>query len=177
MDNREAKPDDAEAIALLHAESWRLHYRGAYRDEFLDGDVAQDRLDTWRERFSAARHDQFVVLAEDAGRLVGFACAYGREDEEWGTLLDNLHVVADGQGRGTGAELVTRVGAWCRAEYPDRGLYLWVLEQNVRARGFYSRMGARDCGGAQFVPPGGGRIDSRRYAWASLDDIPSLRSG
>ena len=32
------------------------------------------------------------MVAEEAGRVLGFACAYGREDERWGTLLDNLHV-------------------------------------------------------------------------------------
>ncbi len=174
MRYREAKSDDADAVARLHAESWRLHYRGAYRDDFLDGDVVQDRLDTWRERFSTSSRDQFVVLAEEDGRLVGFACAYGREDAEWGTLLDNLHVVPERHGRGTGAGLVTRIGAWCRAEHPDDGLYLWVLDQNDKARGFYSRMGARDCGGAQFVAPGGGLIDSRRYAWTSLGDLPPV---
>ena len=31
---------DANAIAALHADSWRRHYRGAYSDAFLDGDVA-----------------------------------------------------------------------------------------------------------------------------------------
>jgi GNAT superfamily N-acetyltransferase len=177
MDYREATPEDARAIALLHAESWRRHYRGAYRDEFLDGDVAQDRLDTWRERFSPPAHNQFVVLAEEERRLVGFACAYGREDGEWGTLLDNLHVVPEAQGRGTGARLVTRVAEWCRANYPECGLYLWVLEENDKAQRFYARMGARDCGAAQFVPPGGGQIDSRRYAWTSLDDIPPDQGG
>ncbi len=175
MHYREATPDDVAAIALLHAESWKLHYRGAYRDDFLDGDVEQDRRTVWQERFAPLPENQFVVLAEDAGCLVGFACAYGREDEKWGTLLDNLHVVPDGHGRGTGAGLMTRVGAWCRANYSDCGLYLWVLEQNDKARVFYARMGGRDCGGAQFVPPGGGQIDSRRYAWASLDDIPPVR--
>jgi hypothetical protein len=27
----------------LHADSWRRHYRGAYADAFLDGDVLADR--------------------------------------------------------------------------------------------------------------------------------------
>jgi hypothetical protein len=37
---RAAGQDDAHAIAELHADSWRRHYRGAYSDAFLDGDVA-----------------------------------------------------------------------------------------------------------------------------------------
>lgn len=39
---RLAVPDDAEAVAMLHATSWRRHYRGAYSDAFLDGDVVAE---------------------------------------------------------------------------------------------------------------------------------------
>jgi hypothetical protein len=49
---RAARPDDAEKVALLHADSWRRHYRGAYADSFLDSDVVADRRSVW---FVAAR--------------------------------------------------------------------------------------------------------------------------
>jgi hypothetical protein len=50
---RAATGADAMAVATLHAESWRVHYRGAYRDEYLDGDVIQDRIRVWEERLSS----------------------------------------------------------------------------------------------------------------------------
>jgi hypothetical protein len=40
---RAAGSDDAGKIALLHADSWRRNFRGAYADSFLDGDVVTDR--------------------------------------------------------------------------------------------------------------------------------------
>jgi hypothetical protein len=49
---RVATGADAMAVATLHAESWRAHYRGAYRDEYLDGEVVQDRIRVWKERLS-----------------------------------------------------------------------------------------------------------------------------
>lgn len=49
---RMAGPDDAERVALLHADSWRRHYRGAYSDSFLDGDVVADRLSVWSVRLA-----------------------------------------------------------------------------------------------------------------------------
>jgi GNAT superfamily N-acetyltransferase len=165
---------DAEAVAKLHAESWRNAYRGAYRDEFLDGDVFDERAEVWRERLCEPRSSQFVLIAEDAAQIAGFACAYGGDDPQWGTLLDNLHVRRALQRQGLGARLVCRVGVWCRAEYPDCGLYLWVLEQNDRARAFYERMGARDRGGARFDAPGGGEIQSRRCAWSTLAEVAAL---
>lgn len=168
---REAGPADAGAVAGLHAESWRTHYRGAYRDAYLDGDVFADRLQVWRARLSRPPRNQLVVLAEQRGELVGFACAYGAEDPTWGSLLDNLHVRSAHQGRGIGERLVAEVAAWCRERHPRGGLYLWVLHQNHRARRFYERLGARDCGGEHSAPPGGGRIHGRRYAWAQVPDL------
>ena len=47
---RLAASDDAQAVADLHARSWRRHYRGAYSDAFLDGDVIADRLAVWADR-------------------------------------------------------------------------------------------------------------------------------
>jgi GNAT superfamily N-acetyltransferase len=169
---REARYEDARAIARLHAESWRVAYRGAYRDEFLDGGVEQDRIDVWEQRLSAPAPNQLVVLAEEEdARLVGFACAYGADDARWGTLLDNLHVRRDRHRSGTGTRLVSEVATWCRARYPDCGLYLWVLERNDQARRFYERLGATDRGGELSVPPGGGQVQSRRYAWTALADV------
>jgi hypothetical protein len=34
---RQAGPGDAKTVALLHADSWRRYFRGAYADSFLDG--------------------------------------------------------------------------------------------------------------------------------------------
>jgi GNAT superfamily N-acetyltransferase len=133
---REATRVDAMAIATLHAESWRAHYRGAYRDEYLDGDVVEDRIHVWEGRLSAPAPNEFVVLAEEGDDLIGFACVYGGHDETWGSFLDNIHVRPDRQGRGFGAGLMGEVAAWCRANYADWGLYLWVLEQNHRAQRF-----------------------------------------
>ena len=135
------------AVATLHAESWRAHYRGAYRDEYLDGEVVQDRIRVWKERLSTPVPNQFVVLAEEDDDLIGFACAYGGHEETWGSLLDNIHVRPEHQRRGVGAALVAEVAAWCRANYAGCGLYLWVLEQNRPAQRFYQRLGASDQGG------------------------------
>src|SRR5205814_8591062 len=89
---RRATSEDRLAIAGLHAESWRHTYRGAYRDEFLDGPVFDDRRAAWETRLSEPPANQFVGVAEAEGRIVGLACAYGGAEEPWGTLLANIHV-------------------------------------------------------------------------------------
>ncbi len=167
---RLATRDDAPAIAALHADSWRTAYRGALTDAFLDGDLDHDRMDVWEKRLSAPTANQVVIVAEEDGRIIGFACAFGEKDERLGTLLDNIHVRRDLHRQGLGKCLVSAVADWGRTKYPDDGLYLSVLEQNAQARRFYESLGATDREGGTWIPPGGGSVPVRRYAW-SRDDL------
>jgi ribosomal protein S18 acetylase RimI-like enzyme len=167
---RRAGADDAEAIALLHAESWRRHYRGAYSDAFLDGDVVADRLAVWTERLREPDPRRCTILAEDSG-LVGFANTFFDEDPTWGALLDNLHVAGRHKRRGIASRLLALTAA-AVTERPERsGLTLWVLEQNVEARAFYEARHGRCVGRDVVSPPGGiasrvtGSAAKLRYAW------------
>jgi GNAT superfamily N-acetyltransferase len=155
---------------LLHAESWRAHYRGAYSDAYLDGPVYDDRAKVWRTRMTSPPDGQYVVVAEEDDALVGFACAYGADDDRWGTLLDNLHVRPDVQRSGIGRHLVAEIARWCAEHYPEHGLYLWVLAQNDNARRFYAGIGGRDVGGERRAASAGGGLinEIRRIAWAEL---------
>ncbi|NOK60163.1 MAG: GNAT family N-acetyltransferase [Chloroflexi bacterium AL-W] len=81
MNIRTATMEDAEAIALLHAESWRSAYRGMFKEEFLDRYVVEDRKDIWHQRFAAPQNNQIVLVAEEDPELCGFACAFGNEDK------------------------------------------------------------------------------------------------
>ena len=46
IEYRSAELSDANAIANLHARSWREHYRGSFDDAFLDGDLVGERRQT-----------------------------------------------------------------------------------------------------------------------------------
>jgi GNAT superfamily N-acetyltransferase len=162
---RVATASDAAVIAALHAASWRTTYRGALSDAYLDGDVLSERRTVWRERLETPAANQWVVVAEAAGEVVGFACAYGAKDERFGTELDNLHVRSDRQSGGIGAHLLRAVAEWCAATHPDVGLYLWVLTRNGRARDFYARLGADDAGADVWLPPDGSPVPVRRCVW------------
>ena len=53
---------DAAAIALLHAQSWRIAYRGLLADEYLDEHVLGDRTSFWSTRFNAPEPERRRVL-------------------------------------------------------------------------------------------------------------------
>ena len=167
---RLAGPADAAAVANLHADSWRRHYRGAYSDAFLDGDVFADRLAVWTDRLREPDPRRCTILAED-GSLVGFANTLFDDDPTWGALLDNLHV-ADGRRRRGIASRLLALTAEAVMERPERtGLYLWVLEQNVEAQAFYEARGGRCVGRGLVSAPGGiacrvtGSPAKLRFAW------------
>jgi ribosomal protein S18 acetylase RimI-like enzyme len=83
-----------------------------------------------REHFGGIVEGQEVWVAEEDGRILGFASL--TEDE-----LTNLYVDADAHGRGVGTALLDRA----KERRPD-GFRFWVFQQNERARRFYERHGA-----------------------------------
>jgi GNAT superfamily N-acetyltransferase len=167
---RRAGVEDAIAIAALHADSWQRHYRGAYSDVFLDGDVRDDRETVWRQRLAARDGGSRTVVAENDAGLVGFAHGIFDSDPTWGALLDNLHVRAGHKRKGVGTELLASIAE--AAVERETLLYLWVLEQNADARAFYESRGATCVGRAPVEAPGGvasrltGTPTKLRYAWS-----------
>lgn len=146
---RPMQADDADAVAFLHATSWRSAYRGIVPDSFLDNDVFADRQAVWRERLQTSpAASAFGVVAEDeSGRMIGFAYVLPGHDPVYGTLVDNLHVHPELKGGCIGRKLLQAV---VHELGPDHAqpLHLWVLDQNEAAKRFYARMGA------EFIDPG-----------------------
>lgn len=163
-DFRLAGHSDARAIAALHADSWRRHYRGVYSDAFLDGDVAVDRLAVWTDRLGQSDPGSCTMLAEDGSGLIGFAHTVFDEDPMWGALLDNIHVAHTRERRGVGSGLLARIAEVVAGRPHRTGLCLWVNEQNIDAQAFYEAHGARRVERAMSVPPEGspaGLMDRR----------------
>ncbi|MGH9096910.1 MAG: GNAT family N-acetyltransferase [Acidimicrobiales bacterium] len=166
-DFREASARDVEAIASLHADSWQRHYRGAYLDSFLDGDVVADRQAVWTERLTQPGEGQFTIVAELDGVVVGFVHMILDADPTWGTLLDNLHVTNDLKRHGIGTRLLVESARGLVKRQPAGGFYLWVLDQNKAAQSFYAaRGGARVETMVRGPFPGGGNALGHRIAWS-----------
>lgn len=163
---REATPADAEAVARLHVESWQSAYRGVLSDEYLEKHAHRERKAAWQERFSKDfQKPIFVRVAELAGELVGFVCVFPEEDPVYGSYLDNLHVVPRLTGRGLGRKLLSAAAERLAADGSRVGLYLWVIEQNEKARRFYEKAGAEVVGTSTIPMPDGQRISAARCYW------------
>lgn len=159
---------DYPAIAKLHADNWKRHYRGIYSDYFLDHEVEKDRLNTWRQRLTAPTTDQQIIIATQDEAIVGLACFYLNEHPQFGTYLDNLHVALPMQGSGIGRQLMQA----CAQRIVDRALgknmYLWVFEANVSARRVYDRLGGQDFETEERKTEDGSKALIHRYVWQDV---------
>lgn len=152
---RRAVLSDAAAIGVLHAESWRRHYRGAYSDAYLDGELDTDRLLVWTKRLTHGGDDTFTLIAKHENKTAGFIHVDLDGDPTWGALVDNLHVGHELQGAGIGTQLLKVAARMVIAGRPGSGLYLWVQEQNTRAQAFYLSRGGTPMGREAVSPPRG----------------------
>lgn len=174
---READAADAAAIAALHADSWRRTYRGAYADEFLDGDVYSDRLAVWSARLRAADPARRTVVVHDGDALSGFVHVVLDEDARWGSLVDNLHVAHALKRRGIGTRLIVMAAGVVVTSSASPAMYLWVHEENAAARSFYRARGGVEVERAPVAAPGGvpGRLRGSpaklRVAWADATPL------
>jgi ribosomal protein S18 acetylase RimI-like enzyme len=162
----DATHHDIDSIAALHADSWRRHYRGAYLDIYLDGDVIADRQTVWRGRLSRTDEGQFTVVARRGDDVLGFAHTILDVDPVWGSLLENLHVGNDLKRSGIGSRLLSETARRLIQLRPEGSLHLWVLDQNTAAQAFYdARGGSRVETQLRGPFPGGGRALGHRYHW------------
>jgi GNAT superfamily N-acetyltransferase len=86
-------------------------------DNFLNDKLFADRSELWNRRLGSPTDNQYAIIAQHDEDVVGFACAFGGENPQWGSLLDNLHVQPTQRGRGIGKTLMASIANWCCLEY------------------------------------------------------------
>lgn len=155
---REATVDDAEGLGVAHVAAWQAAYPGLIPDDYLASLDPATRGQGWRTAIETGSSPGTTLVARVGERVAGFA-SYGpprdEVDDGWGELWAiNLHPDFWRQGIGT-ALFSAAVAGLCGLGY--RHGYLWVLQGNDRAIGFYRRRGWRPDGGIkiddQFDPP------------------------
>lgn len=142
---REAVPADAGAIAGIHVRSWQHAYRGQLSDGYLDGLRVDDRLELHRRSLEQPPPEYRMWVAEQDGRITGFACTGRSEDADADDATGELFAIyldPDRVGTGLGRALFEHAVAdlWSRGYARAT---LWVLRSNERARRFYEAAGWR----------------------------------
>ena len=162
---RRAREADAAAIADVHVRSWRAGYRGLLPDELLDSLSTERRERSWGEIVAGGTRIATTIVAEEAGRVVGF-CALALEPRA--LEIAALYVDPERWRRGIGLALLDAALADAR-ERECRSAFLWVLPENEPARELYARRGFADDGGRKLEEGTGHRVIRLR---AAVDPVP-----
>jgi ribosomal protein S18 acetylase RimI-like enzyme len=162
---RKAKRTEADTIAHIHAKSWQTAYKGILTDAYLENDIWENRRQVWQKRFAEAAKNEFICVAVERDVVVGFVCVYGEADDNWGALIDNLHVLPEIKGRGIGKRLMQEAAKWVTKKYSHSKIHLWVYEANDAARGFYEKMGGENVAAELYESADGTVANTFCYAW------------
>ncbi len=165
---RAALASDAQSIADIHITSWRNTYEKALTAHYLSDVVPKERNEVWTNRLDMPKPNQYVVVAEQDGGIVGFACAFAGENPKWGSYLDNLHVRKAHQSKGIGKSLLIEISRWCHQQEPCGGMCLLVNQDNVKAQAFYKSFGARNAQKSVWNAPDGSTVPTYWFVWDNI---------
>jgi ribosomal protein S18 acetylase RimI-like enzyme len=136
---------------------------GEMPDEYLDGLDPRDRAAMWARFLDEPHPDQRLHVVTVDDRVVGFAC-FGTCPDGEDAPLGELYAInfdPDHWGCGLGRKLLAEVTHEL-ADFGDAAV-LWVVPENVRARGLYESAGWVDDGGRRHDEELGARVDEMRY--------------
>lgn len=144
---RLAGPGDEAGIAEVYVRTWQAAYRGQIADDFLDSLSIEERTGTWRQILDESVPGRACLVAEEAGRIIGFAHLSPSRDEAAapGTgELTAIYLLEEHWDKGVGRALLERA-VDLLTEAGFGAVTLWVLDTNARAQRFYEADGwARD---------------------------------
>ena len=130
MEIRRASVSDAAEIAAVHVHTWQAAYQDVFGAERLANLDTPRRVAGWTR---ALEEGESIFVADDEGRVVGFVSL--RECE-----LRAIYALPETWGSGAGSALMRAAIEQLR-EGACGEAFLWVLEDNPRARRFYEREG------------------------------------
>ena len=135
-----AKEKDSVEISKIYAQSWKIAYKNDIPKQYLDNLKEDFWVETFNEWLSTNKVE--ALLAYKNNKPVGcIAYSSGRDDEykTWGEII-SLYSLEEVWGTKVGYELIS---AAVKNLYENKyyNIYLWVLNENERAKNFYKRFG------------------------------------
>lgn len=128
--------DDKSAISRIYEESWKYAYRGIIPQHYLDS-IPEGQ---WVSALNNHIWDTLVCI--DNGKFVGtssFCKSRFQQFDGWGEIV-SIYLLPDYMGKGYGKILLRYVlSELKKLGYED--VFLWVLEENIKARSFYEKLG------------------------------------
>jgi ribosomal protein S18 acetylase RimI-like enzyme len=173
---RIANAADAAGLARVHVTSWHETYTGLVPDELLSTLSIEHRTTVWKRMLDdpSSFNGLRIFVSECRGEIVGFGscgkqraailAAIGLDAE-----VEAIYVLRSSQGRGVGRALVRTMAADLFRR-GHRGMSLWVLRENAKARRFYERLGGVVVAEKEERRAGGVLVEVA-YGWRGLGPL------
>ena len=162
---RPARLDDADVLAHVYVESWRIAYHNIFPQSYLDGLSSMMMAQTMRRNLMDSR--SLFLIAASGERPVGYIWAGPRRGNEfiYSAEIYELYLLPEVQRQGTGRQLLNRMAERLhQARYYS--LLVWVLSRNPSRR-FYER-----CGGIYLktkpIIYAGQKLKADAYGWIDI---------
>lgn len=128
--------DNRQEISRVYEESWKFAYKGIIPQDYLDGIPKKQ----WVSNLDSGGRQTLICIEE--GNIVG-TTSFGRSRfarfDQWGEII-SIYFLPEYMGRGYGKALLkAAISELKKMGYSK--VFLWVLEENQRARDFYEAMG------------------------------------
>lgn len=154
--------DTAVQASYIYAMSWKIGYRGIIPQSYLD----KIPLEQWAGWLGNDNHSHFQAdyLLSDNGNFIATASICEARDKqycEWGEIM-SIYVLPEEFRKGYGTALFSYISNQLQKNGYSK-IYLWVLEDNQRARRFYESMGFQANGDRIVQNIGGKNLVEVRY--------------
>ncbi|MCH5280819.1 MAG: GNAT family N-acetyltransferase [Lachnospiraceae bacterium] len=154
--------DDKYAISRIYEESWKSAYAGIIPQSYLESISG----DNWIDKLDNAERNTLIMIED--GKMIGTS-SYGRsrfaDYEDYGEII-SIYFLPQYMGKGYGKKLLEAVmRELFILGYAD--IFLWVLEENQRARRFYEKAGFVFSGNYLDTNIGGKELREMQYCYHS----------
>jgi ribosomal protein S18 acetylase RimI-like enzyme len=167
MNIREAKLEDAAAIAKVHVNSWQTTYGGLLPNDYIEKRSYEKRHNNWKKRLGVNRKAQtnyFIYVAENSvGEIVGFLDGgLVRENSTCKGEIYALYILSAYQRKGIGKSLIRAI-AWKLSQSGLTSIMVWVLAGNPAVQ-FYQALDGQRIGQKQ-IKISGIEFTEIAYGW------------
>ena len=166
---REAELKDANAIALVHVDTWKTTYSGILPSAYIEKQTYAKRCDRWKRilKASKAKTDHLVYVAEFEGEIIGFVD--GGKARSANPLYKGeiyaFYILEAYQRQGLGRNL-TRTIARELSRSGLNSILVWVLADNPACK-FYQSLGGQEVE-RKLVNFNGSKLQEIAYGWQDI---------
>ena len=138
---RKAVPEDAYEYSACHISSWRSAYKGIVPDEILNNLSLEERAEKFKQNLQEFK-DVLYYCPIYEGKIIGKLIISKSHDEDKPNACEvgAIYLIEEFWGKSYGRQMMNfAIDMLRNMGYNE--IFLWVLEENSRARRFYEKCG------------------------------------